>query len=197
MTHTLITGGAKSGKSSFAEELLAGEAEVCYIATSVMNYADQEMAARIRKHQARRPSTWTTHEQFLALDQLIYQSHQKFTYYLLDCVTIWNTNYFYYLMTEEFAIPLEQVDQAFERFSEEERQVIEDRIFLEWQKIIQAIQATQAKVILVTNEVGSGVVPVHFLGRWFQDLLGKVNQMLGKEAESVYFVVCGIPQKIK
>ncbi|MFD2387623.1 bifunctional adenosylcobinamide kinase/adenosylcobinamide-phosphate guanylyltransferase [Enterococcus rivorum] len=65
------------------------------------------------------------------------------------------------------------------------------------EEIVNALAETGAPMIMVTNEVGSGVVPMTLLGRWFQDLLGKVNQFLAKEAETVYFVVCGIPQKIK
>lgn len=197
MTCILVTGGAKSGKSSFSESLLASNTDVCYIATSVMNYADREMEARIQRHQESRPKNWTTKEQFLAIDELIYQSHRNYSAYLLDCVTIWTTNFFYYLMEQELEIPLAEIDQVFESYSREERCNIEDRIFCEWDKIVNSLTETETTMIMVTNEVGSGVVPMTFLGRWFQDLLGKVNQFLAKEAESVYFVVCGIPQKIK
>lgn len=197
MAYTLVTGGAKSGKSSFSESLLESNADVCYIATSVMNYKDSEMETRIERHQESRPKNWTTKEQFLGIDELIYENHGNYSGFLLDCVTIWNTNFFYYLMEVELEIPLAEIDKVFEAYSGEERRNIEERIFDEWKKIVNALAETGAPMIMVTNEVGSGVVPMTLLGRWFQDLLGKVNQFLAKEAETVYFVVCGIPQKIK
>ena len=197
MSYTLVTGGAKSGKSTFAESLLKDSAAVCYLATSVMNYQDAEMDARIQRHQKIRPASWQTEERFLAIDDWVRSTKNNYDAYLLDCVTVLNTNLFFHIMTEEMGKDIEQVEQLFDAYSPQERYKIELRMFQEWEKIRAVLLETNTTMILVTNEVGSGVVPVSAMGRWFQDLLGKVNQYLAKEAESVYFVICGIPQKIK
>ncbi|MGX7148591.1 bifunctional adenosylcobinamide kinase/adenosylcobinamide-phosphate guanylyltransferase [Enterococcus ureasiticus] len=197
MSYTLVTGGAKSGKSSFSESLLKNEASVCYIATSVMEYPDEEMNARIQHHQMARPAAWYTEERFLAIDEWIKETSQKYDAYLLDCVTIMTTNLFFHLLSKELDTDLERIETVFDHYTAKERQKFEGQIFSEWEKITKTIMETDTKAVIVTNEVGSGIVPMTSLGRWFQDLLGKVNQYLAKEAEQVYFVVCGIPQKIK
>ncbi|WP_170922957.1 adenosylcobinamide kinase/adenosylcobinamide-phosphate guanylyltransferase [Enterococcus sp. 7F3_DIV0205] len=197
MSYTLVTGGAKSGKSTFSESLLKNESSVCYIATSVMEYPDEEMTSRIQHHQNTRPTAWHTEERFLGIDEWLKETSKDYNAYLLDCVTIMTTNLFFHIMSKELAVDLEEIETVFDHYTAKERQKIEEQIFNEWGKITKAIMETNTKMILVTNEVGSGVVPITSLGRWFQDLLGKINQFLAREAEQVYFVVCGIPQKIK
>lgn len=197
MSYTLVTGGAKSGKSTFSENLLKNESSVCYIATSVMEYPDEEMTSRIQHHQNTRPAAWHTEERFLGIDEWLKETSKDYNAYLLDCVTIMTTNLFFHIMSKELAVDLEEIETVFDHYTAKERQKIEEQIFNEWGKITEAIMETNTKMILVTNEVGSGVVPITSLGRWFQDLLGKINQFLAREAEQVYFVVCGIPQKIK
>ena len=111
---------------------------------------------------------------------------------ILDCVTVMTTNLFFHYLKEEQLLSLD-----FELLNNKQLSDMEEKIFLEWSKILKEIKRTDIDFWIVTNEVGSGVVPISKMGRWFQDLLGKINQKIGKEAENVYFVVCGISQKIK
>ncbi|MDH6363367.1 adenosylcobinamide kinase/adenosylcobinamide-phosphate guanylyltransferase [Enterococcus sp. PF1-24] len=192
---TLVIGGARSGKSVFAEELLQSAEKVCYIATNALPQ-DAEMQQRIKLHQARRSSQWQTHEGFLNLAEFI-SEEQRHSNYLLDCGTMLTTNYFFHLMSERYGTDYQVIDQEIAKFSQAEKAAIEQEILVEWTKIITAIKTSASDVVIVTNEVGLGIVPEDAFTRWFRDIYGRVNQYLGKEATAVQLVVAGIAVKIK
>lgn len=196
---TLITGGARSGKSDFAEGLIEGKASVCYLATSTAaNIAvqDAEMIQRIQLHQARRPAQWDTHEGYKDLAEFI-QRNNSYQFFLLDCATMFTFNAVYGLLRQEYNMDYQQADAAIIHFAEAEKKALEDKIMEQWQAVIASIRNNEAYTLIVTNEVGLGIVPENALARWFRDVYGRVNQRLGKEADAAYFVMSGIPMKIK
>ncbi len=189
---TLITGGARSGKSTFAEKLAkeyalkAGkdgqEADVLYIATAIPY--DDEMKDRIRKHQEQRPAHWRTVEAYQGLDQVAMDA--KECVILLDCITVMVTNLLFAGGLDEDKPDRLQVEK------------IEAGIVSEIDKMLKVIaQNKDCEVILVTNELGLGLVPAYPLGRIFRDIAGRVNQRLAAASDQVYFVISGIPTMIK
>lgn len=191
---TLVTGGARSGKSAFAESLLDTEAEINYIATNC-SAQDPEMATRVSLHQQRRPKNWQTTETYLVVADVIEQA--QVSAHLLDCATMLTTNYFFDLMKERFGEDYAVIDEEIMKLSEKDKAVIEGEILNEWKKILTTAKSSQADLVVVTNEVGLGIVPENAFSRWFRDVLGHVNQSLGKEADAVFLVIAGIPMKIK
>lgn len=191
---TLVTGGARSGKSAFAESLLDTEAEINYIATNC-SAQDPEMATRVSLHQQRRPKNWQTTETYLVVADVIEQA--QVSAHLLDCATMLTTNYFFDLMKERFGEDYAVIDEEILKLSEKDKAVIEGEILNEWKKILTTAKNSQADLVVVTNEVGLGIVPENAFSRWFRDVLGHVNQSLGKEADAVFLVIAGIPMKIK
>lgn len=179
-----VTGGARSGKSSFAEETVKtfGE-QVVYIATSIP--FDDDMKMRIKKHREQRPDYWETIEAYKDLDKHLEGRLDAKSAVLLDCVTIMVTN----LMFEEEA--------DWDAIQPEEVNEIEKRIGVQIEKLIHTIKNSPVPFVLVTNEVGLGVVPAYPWPRFFRDIAGRMNQVLGKAADEVYFCVSGIPMKIK
>lgn len=170
---TLILGGARSGKSTYAERLAAAHGgRVTYLATA--QAFDEEMAARIAKHQSERPAAWRTAE--CPLDPAAaMRAHAGDTdCYLLDCLTLLVSN-------------LLLVDET----------TAEDRIRSATDALLAAYRETGADLILVSNEVGLGLVPEYPLGRAYRDALGRVNQRLAAEADRVYFLIAGLPVEVK
>jgi len=194
MSIVLVTGGAKSGKSSFAERQLQEKKSVAYIATNVPRFPDSEMDERVRRHRAQRNERWHTEERFLQIAEYLNKTATSYEAFLLDCVTILTTNLFFHYAEE---ITDSQSLDSFEDLTLVQLNQLEERIYLEWDQILAAAGDLNIEIWLVTNEVGMGIVPERRMGRWFQDILGKVNQKIGQSADEVYFVVCGIPQKIK
>ncbi len=186
MSHiTLITGGARSGKSSFAEELIREKGEnILYVATA--KPIDEEMKDRIKKHRERRPAHWDTLEQYCGLRAVLPERSQHYDGILLDCVTIMSTN-----------IIFDQPMMMKEEISFEEMMAAEKVLIDEIHDFISCFPDLSCDLILVTNEVGLGLVPEYPLSRFYRDALGRVNQALGKAADEVYFVTCGVPMKIK
>lgn len=190
---TLVVGGAKSGKSKFAESLYSRMQHVCYIATGVMKHPDGEMQLRIRRHQARRSKKWETAEQYKKIDQLIVNHHLDG--YLLDDATMQITNLFYdYVLNKTAA---DKIDEYLQKASADEIAAIRQMILGNWQKILTAREKQKQSMVIVSDEVGMGVVPATKQTRILRDLYGEVNQLIAKQADNVYLVVCGIPQKIK
>lgn len=190
---TLVLGGAKSGKSEFAEGLYSRKQRVCYIATGVVKHPDGEMQLRIRRHQARRSKKWSTSERYRGIDQLI-ASH-PLDGYLLDDATMMVTNLFYDYLKQK--TDPEQFDQYLVSCSADEINDVRTLILDSWRKIISAQKAHHQSLVVVSDEVGLGVVPATKQTRVLRDLYGEVNQLLAKAADRVYFVVSGIAQKIK
>ncbi|MFP4538147.1 MAG: bifunctional adenosylcobinamide kinase/adenosylcobinamide-phosphate guanylyltransferase [Dichotomicrobium sp.] len=163
----LVTGGARSGKSALAERLaLMMGAEPVYIATAEGH--DDEMAARIEAHQARRGAGWTVREAPLDLVGML-DATDGTAPRLVDCLTLWLSN----LMSAE-------------RDWEAEARAL-----------AKAIPRQFAPLVLVTNEVGSGIVPENALARAYRDAAGQLNQMIAASVDDVYLTVAGIPVKVK
>ena len=189
----LVTGGARSGKSAFAEEQLADRDSVCYIATGLPRGEDPEWQERIRLHQERRPASWTTQEQYAGLaDWLREQSHPV---YLLDCATLLTSNRLFDLIAQHFPDKLELTEEHF--LSRQEQSFLLQLLEEEWQELLSAIRQTDAEYWIVTDEVGLGIVPETRLGRFFRDVQGKINQLIAKEASEAYLVICGLAQQLK
>ena len=165
---TLVLGGARSGKSSFAQRFAEGaDGDLVYIATA--QAFDAEMAERIARHQSDRGSRWQTVECPLDLADAIagYQGHGKTI--LVDCLTLWLSN----LMLGDYDIA-----GAVSRLT-------------------AALETSASKVILVSNEVGQGIVPDNALARRFRDEAGWLNQAMARAADDVWFVTAGLPQRLK
>lgn len=189
----LVTGGARSGKSAFAEDQLADREEVCYIATGLPRGEDPEWQERIRLHQERRPASWTTQEQYAGLaDWLREQSHPV---YLLDCATLLTSNRLFDLIAQHYPDKLELTEEHF--LSRQEQSFLLQLLEEEWQELLSAIRQTDAECWIVTDEVGLGIVPETRLGRFFRDVQGKINQLIAKEASEAYLVICGLAQQLK
>lgn len=189
----LVTGGARSGKSAFAEEQLADRERVCYIATGLPREEDPEWQERIRLHQERRPASWTTQEQYAGLaDWLREQSHPV---YLLDCATLLTSNSLFDLIAQHFPDKLELTEENF--LSRQEQSFLLQLLEEEWQELLSTIRQTNAECWIVTDEVGLGIVPETRLGRFFRDVQGKINQLIAKEASEAYLVICGLAQQLK
>ena len=180
----VVTGGARSGKSTFAEKIAKDcNCDVVYIATSIP--FDDEMRARIKKHIEQRPADWKTIEAYKDLDKHLAGEKDEHVVYLLDCITIMVTN----LMLES------SID--WDNASNSECDYIEAQIKLEMEKLLKVVNEKDTTFILVTNEVGMGIVPENKISRIFRDIAGRVNQMLAQAADEVYLCVSGIPVKIK
>lgn len=178
----LVTGGARSGKSRHAEALIADFPQVLYIATSQI--FDEEMAARIQHHRDGRPAHWRTAERWQHLDELITADNSPDEAILLECITTMVTNLL-------FAFGGETDPDGWDYAA------LEKAIDAEIRTLILACQNCPAKVVLVTNEVGMGIVPENRLARHFRDIAGRVNQRLAAAADEVWLVVSGIGVKIK
>lgn len=182
----LVTGGARSGKSSFAEKHVKNiDGNILYIATAIA--FDEEMKDRIKKHQSVRPANWDTYEGYEHLDKVILDRGEAYSGLMLDCVTLWVTNLFFkYIDTEDY-----------DNLSQEEVNDVEKKIMEEVHKMINQLRETSIEAVFVTNELGSSLVPENKLGRIFRDIQGRINQQLGNACDEVYLVVCGQPLKIK
>ncbi|WP_441768436.1 bifunctional adenosylcobinamide kinase/adenosylcobinamide-phosphate guanylyltransferase [Klebsiella pneumoniae] len=180
---TLVTGGARSGKSRHAEALIADAPQVSGgIATSQI--FDDEMAARIQHHRDGRPAHWRTAERWQQLDELITPAIAPAEAILLECITTMVTNLL-------FALGGDSDPDGWDYAAME--RAIDDEIGV----LIAACQRCPAHVVLVTNEVGMGIVPENRLARHFRDIAGRVNQRLAAAADAVWLVVSGIGVKIK
>lgn len=183
---TLITGGARSGKSNFAEKYAAHLGlPVIYIATAQVY--DDEMARRVEKHRQRRPEHWQVIEEPYALQNTLAEIQNDNAVILLDCVTLWLSN----LLLNALK-PSPDPD-----FSEVLTPEAEENILSEVQKVALLAQKITPHVIMVTNEVGQGIVPENALARAYRDLAGRANQLLALQADMLYWVVAGYPVEIK
>lgn len=175
-----ITGGARSGKSRFAEKLAGEHDQVTYIATA--QALDQEMRERIAKHQAQRPAHWVTKECPLRPQAAVALVGNGCI--LLDCLSVWVSN----LLLQHWNEETEQLAAWAQ---------VESTVSAQVQELLQAAADHAGTVLMVSNEVGSGLVPVYALGRAYRDLLGWVNQQVAAAADEVYWCVSGIPVLIK
>ncbi|MBA7562822.1 Bifunctional adenosylcobalamin biosynthesis protein CobU [subsurface metagenome] len=177
----LILGGARSGKSRFAKEMAMNLSEkVLFVATGEAQ--DEEMKQRIEKHKQERPSNWRTVEVPTGIGRKIREEVGDARVVIVDCLTLLVSN----VLGQPGNDP-EQIDTS----------VVEDRLNVEMKELIGCMNDIAATFILVSNEVGMGVVPASELGRIYRDLLGKVNQVLTEHADRVYFMLSGVPLNLK
>ena len=176
-TLTLVLGGVRSGKSRFAEELaikLGGD-DVLFVATA--ENRDGEMDHRIQKHKESRPKNWETIEQPLNVGQAILEREGSTRIILIDCLTILLSNVL--CQDPDLVLSPKSIDQ------------IHHRLMNEIDRIIEVVRGKRSHVIVVSGEVGLGIVPEHPLGRSFRDLLGWANQSLAKHANATYMMISG------
>jgi adenosylcobinamide kinase/adenosylcobinamide-phosphate guanylyltransferase len=183
-TIVLVTGGAKSGKSRFAEQI-AGNlgTRVAYVATAEIG--DAEMTARIARHRAQRPPAWQTSEAPYNLLLGIAGIDPTVEVVLVDCLTIWCANRLLGLGDAADAGWWESVESL--------EQILGDEI----RALMRLARQATWHLVLVTNEVGAGIVPSTPLGRAFRDLLGALAQRVAVEADAVFLVVAGLGMDIK
>ncbi len=168
--HSLILGGARSGKSALAERwATASGRQVTYIATA--RSGDEEMAARIAHHRARRPSTWACVEAPASLAATLLRHAGEDRCLLVDCLTLWLSNL---LIDGEGAM--------FER---------------EYDALLATLPGLPGDILLVSNEVGCGIVPMGALSRRFVDEAGRLHQALARACDRVVFVAAGLPLALK
>ena len=187
---TLILGGARSGKSTFAEQRareLGGE-HVLYVATSEAK--DKEMQQRVEKHRAERPSAWGMLETPRNVAQALRQERSAAKVILLDCMTFLVANHLL-----DAAAP--QGDPFADPSADPFDAQIEADVVAEVEALIAYVQEADVEMLVVSNEVGLGVVPPYELGRAYRDILGRANQILARHADEVYLLVAGIPLKVK
>ena len=170
-TVTLVLGGARCGKSRYAQELASAFQRVVYIATARRD--DAEMRAKIAHHRRERPSTWKTIEVSAGLDRVLREQSPSADLLLVDCLTLYLAN-------------------IMGRKSGGHRQV---RSHI--QLLCEAVRGAGASVIIVSNEVGNGVVPPYRSGRDYRDFLGELNQQIARVADRVILMVAGLPLTVK
>ena len=168
---TLVLGGARSGKSRYAQQLAEQWRRVVLVATAKVT--DDEMRAKIERHREDRPQDWLTVEEPLELAKVLEEQERNSEVIVVDCLTIFAANL---LETEG-----------------ENSEAIDGRV----EALCAALRRVQCNVVLVSNEVGSGVVPAYPLGRRYRELLGEINQKVARVADDVVLMVAGLPLALK
>jgi adenosyl cobinamide kinase/adenosyl cobinamide phosphate guanylyltransferase len=164
----LLTGGARSGKSTMALKIAAEHSKKIFLATA--EALDQEMHDRIQQHRTERTQDWITIEEPVLIEKILQENPKGCL--VFDCMTLWISN----LMMRNYSV--DEINNAVVRISE-------------------ALRKRQSTTIVVTNEVGMGIVPEHSSGRLFRDLAGTANQTIANIADRVIFMVSGIPIYVK
>jgi adenosylcobinamide kinase/adenosylcobinamide-phosphate guanylyltransferase len=178
LKNILITGGARSGKSRLAAELAAkAGGMVLFVATA--EAGDDEMKRRIEAHRKARPKDWKTLEATTHIGDRIAENIGGAKTVIIDCITLLVSNIFG-----------EQGGKA-------RAAALEKAVTAEINELLECIKKTKADFIIVTNEVGLGIIPGDRISRLYRDLLGKVNQTLAEHVNEVYFMVAGIPVVVK
>ncbi|MFH1478463.1 MAG: bifunctional adenosylcobinamide kinase/adenosylcobinamide-phosphate guanylyltransferase [Candidatus Omnitrophota bacterium] len=168
---TFILGGARSGKSGFALKMAKEKTKkAAFVATC--QALDKEMKERIRLHKKQRPKSWKTFEEPKNIASLLKRINLKYDVVIIDCLTLLISN----LMLDG-----------------KSQKDIEKEI----SGILAALNKNRSRSIIVSNEVGLGIVPESRLGRDFRDIAGRMNQIVAKEANEVFFMASGLPIKIK
>jgi len=166
----LVLGGAASGKSQAALDLAGQRGSRAFVATG--QAFDREMKVRIKRHQAARSSDWETSEVPIEIEKWFISNGDNYQSVVLDCITLWLSNM-------------------------EGRRLGDSVITDATAALLLAIRRTKARVVIVSNELGLGIVPATKAVRGFRDLAGRVNQQVAAEADEVYLVVSGLPLKLK
>ena len=171
---TLVLGGVRAGKSAFAQRLASNGQRVLVVATA--EAGDAEMAARIAAHQASRPAEWATLEAAVDVVEALAPVVDGYDTVLLDCLTLWVSN-----------LLLRAPDPA----------SAGETITAEAEALLALQRRSGAAWVVVSNEVGLGVIPPSELSRAYEDALGRVNQMYAAQADAVYFMAAGLPLQLK
>jgi adenosylcobinamide kinase/adenosylcobinamide-phosphate guanylyltransferase len=166
----LVLGGAASGKSQAALDLAGQRGSRAFVATG--QAFDREMKVRIKRHQAARSSDWETSEVPIEIEKWFISNGDNYQSVVLDCITLWLSNM-------------------------KGRRLGDSVITDATAALLLAIRRTKARVVIVSNELGLGIVPATKAVRGFRDLAGRVNQQVAAEADEVYLVVSGLPLKLK
>ncbi len=169
---TLVLGGVRSGKSRLAQQIAEHSERVTFIATAERR-DDHEMHAKIERHRSERPKSWTTIEEPIHLAQAIRESGRNCDVVLIDCLTLFASN-------------------LLETYGEDP-----DGLEAQIDGLLLALSHSPCSIVLVSNEVGSGVVPAYELGRRFRDLVGEINQRVASIADTVLLMVAGLPFPLK
>lgn len=178
MKSILITGGARSGKSRRAQELASkAGGQVLFVATA--EAGDDEMKRRIKAHRKARPKDWITIEVTTDIGREITKSIGQAKTVVIDCITLLINN-----------IMLKYDEKA-------DAAIVEKAVTAEIKELLDCIKHTQAGFIIVTNEVGLGIIPGDRVSRLYRDLLGKANHMLAEKVDEVYLMVAGLPVTVK
>jgi adenosylcobinamide kinase/adenosylcobinamide-phosphate guanylyltransferase len=180
-TLTLVLGGARSGKSAWAERHVSSwGGPVLFVATA--QAGDEEMARRIAAHRASRPARWRTVEAPLDLAEAIRANARPDDLVLVDCLTLWVSN----------LILVRLGDRAVDTLSPAEWSEIESDVLVATDELLEAARTVGASFILISNEVGLGIVPEYPLGRAYRDVLGRVNQVIAAIADPVLLMIAGL-----
>ena len=184
MTRTLVLGGARSGKSAFAERLASASGkEVVYLATAQAR--DGEMAARIAHHRAQRPASWPTVEEPLQLGAALRAHAAPGRLLLVDCLTLWLSNL---MFCSGEAYPEVGAIELPAQFHHERAQFL---------TVLDGIDCDDCEIVLVSNEVGMGIVPYGAISRAFLDEAGRLNQAVAAVCDRAVFVAAGLPLYLK
>ena len=165
---TLVLGGVRSGKSRYGQQLAERAGEVVFVATAQIR-GDEEMRRKIERHQADRPGSWRTIEEPTALEAVLHREGSRCDLLVVDCLTTFAAN-----LLEAGGDLSASVDA-----------------------LCAAVGQAECSVVLISNEVGSGVVPAFALGRQFRDFLGELNQRVAAVADEVVLLVAGLPLVLK
>jgi adenosylcobinamide kinase/adenosylcobinamide-phosphate guanylyltransferase len=178
MTSTLITGGARSGKSTLAQEMgKKAKGQVLFVATA--EAGDEEMTRRIQAHKESRPAGWKTLEVQTHIGSRILAETGDAGTVIIDDITL--------LVMNVFTACGEKA----------EADTIDKAVTAEIEELIDCISRSKADFFIVTNEVGLGIIPADIVSRLYRDLLGKANRLLAAHVDEVYFMVAGIPMRVK
>lgn len=181
----LVTGGARSGKSTYAEQCVTElGGKIGYIATAKVT--DEDMAKRIEHHRSQRPAEWPTFELYKDFQTLLSKDDfMTCDALILDCITILVTNNMFDHDVDYDTVTMDQVA------------AIESLIADEIMSLLEIVRDMDMNLVLVSNEVGLGLVPPYRLGNLFRDIAGRMNQMIAAEADQAYFIVSGLPLTLK
>lgn len=185
MSVTFVIGGARSGKSTFAEMKAKEYSEkVLYLATAVVT--DQAMADRVKKHKQQRPDSWKTLEMYNDFKNLVnFPEFMDSESIMIDCITTLVGNFMFDSKLDFDLCSIEKVNE------------LEEHITLEVMSLIDVCNQNNKKLIIVSNETGMGVVPSYYMGNYFRDISGRINSKISLKSDYMYFIFSGIPIKLK
>lgn len=179
-----VTGGARSGKSTFAEKYCTEKSDnLGYIATGVA--FDEEMIDRIKKHKQQRGEAWTTYEKPMNVEEDLEEILATHRIVLMDCLTIYVTNYMFSKELDFNEISVNTINE------------IEEEIKASLNRIIEIANNSDSTLVIVSNEIGLGIVPENRMARVYRDYIGRANQICASKSEEAYMIISTIPLRLK